>query len=158
MQAITLYEISNTLLDLINDDDATDDQIQEAFAALTDKAGGLAAVSKNLDATIAAFKAEESRLSTIRKRIENRQESLKSYAISQMEKLELTELTSGVHTLKLRKNPASVNITDSGLIPARFQKITQTITVDKNAIKAELKDGYMVPGAELTQTTRLEIK
>jgi chorismate synthase len=158
MQALRLYEITDALMELMDNPEATDEQLEAAFGALTDKAGGVAAVIKNYDATIEAIKNENRRLGDIKKRMESRQAWLEEYTIRQMEKLDVTELTSGVHTLKLRNNPPAVKIDNEALIPQFFFNIVQTITPNKKAIAEELKAGYSVEGCHLESGRSLIIK
>ena len=49
-----------------------------------------------------------------------------------------------------------VNILDADAIPKEYVKYKTTETPDKNAIKAAIKDGAVIPGAELE--TRLNMK
>jgi hypothetical protein len=158
MQSLKLYEITDNIMALMDDETATDEQLEAAFEALTDKAGGVAAVIKNFDATIEAVKNETRRLSDIKKRMESRQSWLEEYTIRQMEKLDVTELTSGIHTLKLRNNPPAVKIDNEALIPQFFFNIVQTITPNKKAIAEELKAGYSVEGCHLESGKSLIIK
>ena len=157
MQTMKLYQITDALMNLMDDESATDEQLEEAFHALTDKAVGIACILKNQDATIEAIKQEGQRLALIKKRLEARQNWLEQYTIQQMEKLDVTELKSGVHTLKLRTNPPSVKIDDEALIPAKYIKIVQTQSIDKVGIKEAIKGGDVVLGARLESGISLRL-
>ena len=158
MNTLKLYECADALMALMDDEGATDEQIQEAFSLVNDKAGAVAAVCKNIGATVEAVKAEILRLSTIKGRLDGRLEWLKGYTLHQMQKMEVEELRSGVHTLKVRHNPPSVVIEDEMALPAKYIKIVQEQKIDKAGIKEALKAGEHVHGARLERGIRLEVK
>jgi hypothetical protein len=54
-------------------------------------------------------------------------------------------------------NPAVV-VSDVALLPEEYTRTKTTVEADKVAIKAALKAGLVIDGAELTQTYRIEIK
>lgn len=53
-------------------------------------------------------------------------------------------------TLSLRRNPASLMVTDESLIPADYRTEKVVVSLDKALIKAALIDGFDVPGASLS--------
>ena len=59
------------------------------------------------------------------------------------------------YRLSFRRS-ASVNITDARAVPERF--IQRAVTFDKAAIKAAIKSGETVDGAEITETQNLQIR
>lgn len=158
MNTLRMYTCADALMALMDDETATDEQIQEAFAMVNDKAGAVAAVCKNLGATTYALDAEIRRLQQIKKTADNRLEWLKGYTIHQMQRMEVEELRSGVHTLKLRQNPPSVVIEDEAALPAKYIRIVQEQKIDKAGIKDALKAGEHVHGAHLERGIRLEVK
>lgn len=60
-------------------------------------------------------------------------------------------------TVSTRKSE-SVEISDVDEVPELYVKTQVVRTADKNAIKAEIKRGFEVPGAELITKTNLSIK
>lgn len=62
------------------------------------------------------------------------------------------------HTLKVRTNPPSVQVTDEALIPEAYWRVKEVKSVDKVTLKEDLKSGAIVDGCALVQTQRLEIK
>lgn len=61
------------------------------------------------------------------------------------------------HTFSYRRS-TSVKILDESLIPAKYLNVKETVTVDKKAIGAALKDFEIVKGAELETKQNLQIK
>jgi hypothetical protein len=59
-------------------------------------------------------------------------------------------------TFAVRKNPPKVEVVDEALIPPEF--ISYTPVINKAAIKDALEEGKEVPGAELVQSTRLDVR
>lgn len=158
MNTLKLYECADALMNLMDDEAATNDQIEEAFSLVNDRAGAVAAVCKNLDATSDALDVEIKRLQQMKRTKENRLEWLKSYTIHQMQKMDTEELRSGVHILKIRHNPPAVVIDDEMALPAKYIKIVQEQKIDKAGIKDALKAGEHVHGAHLERGIRLEVK
>ena len=60
--------------------------------------------------------------------------------------------------MTVRKNPASVDVLDENLIPSEYKKEVVEVKVDKKAILADLKEGVVVEGAALKNSTSLMIK
>jgi Siphovirus Gp157 len=56
----------------------------------------------------------------------------------------------------VKKNPLKVQILNEDAIPPEF--ISYSPVINKSAIKDALEDGKEVPGAELVQSTRLDIR
>ena len=56
----------------------------------------------------------------------------------------------------MKKNPPRVEVTDESLIPAEF--ISYRPVIDKAAIKYAIEEGKEIPGAELVQSTRLDVR
>ena len=76
-----------------------------------------------------------------------------------MQRLEIQKLESELGTLSIAKNPASVEILDESLVPNDYKKEKVTITVDKTAIKNDLKLGKNIQGVRLVEDkTTLKIK
>jgi hypothetical protein len=74
-------------------------------------------------------------------------------------KIKATSLSFGwrgnEYSFAVKKNPPRVEIVDEEAIPPEFNDYTPS--VNKAAIKSALEDGKEVPGAELVQTTRLDV-
>lgn len=108
---------------------------------------------KNLMAEAAALKAEKEVLGNRQKTAENRAASLKKYlqGFLQGEKFKSTRAVVSYRTSE------SVNITDVYKIPIEYVTIPAP-TPKKVDIKAALKAGIDIPGAELQKNTSMSIK
>lgn len=167
MSQLSLYQIAHEyrilvehLMDTQTDAQAIADTLEGEAYPLEVKAQNVAYAVKNLEATAAAIKAAEQEMAERRKAIEKRAESLKEYAKTCMEVAGISKIDCPHFALTIKKNPAAVDIFEPGLIPASLMKTPEPppATPDKTAIKAAIQAGQDVPGAQLAQGTRLEIK
>ena len=73
--------------------------------------------------------------------------------------LKKSELKTALFSAKFIKNPPKVVITDEKNVPAKYLTyIPATTTVNKNALKEDLKNGIELPFAHLEQGRRLDLK
>ena len=166
MGGLTLYQVANQYLRILNNlenSDLPDEVIYNTLegleGALETKARNIAAYFQNLEAEAAAIKDAETKMAKRRKAIENRVAWLKHYIKTNMDKLSITEIKSPEFVLKIVKNPPMVVIDHQDAIPAEFMRIIpETREPDKHALKEVLKTGEVVPGAHLETNTRLEIR
>ena len=161
---MNLYELSNEWLQLQAVDIETVEEgedwikaVEEIEASIRDKLLAIARVVKNLEAEETALKDEEARLYAKRKARTNRIASLKEYAEIAMISAGLRDVQDSVFKVSIQKNPPYVFIPDERLIPAEYW-IPQPDKLNKTAIKAALKDGQEVGGAELKQSEGIRIK
>jgi hypothetical protein len=63
-------------------------------------------------------------------------------------------------TMKIQKNPASVDVYDPLSIPAEYMVTPEPppARVDKKALATAMKVGHEIPGARMVQGVRLSIK
>jgi hypothetical protein len=109
-----------------------------------------------IDAEADALKKEEARLATRRRSFERIREIFEDSLHAQLANWGVTRVEGHKYSFIVKKNPPKVNITDENQIPSEF--ITYTPTISKASIKDALQEGKEVPGCELVQGTRLEIK
>lgn len=127
------------------------DQLSGINDSIGDKAEAYARMMQNLLSDIAGFKAEIDRLSTLKKRLENRVERLTDNIRYAMEIAGATELRTSIGAWKLKLNPPKVEITDAALIPEAYLK-PQPPEIDKRAILAAYRnDGELIPGTEIVR-------
>lgn len=143
----------------------------------------------HLSGDISAIDAKIKHLQAVKKTKTNRIAKLEGYLKRVMDMQGVVELDTGEHLLKLKKNPAALEIKDATKIPKEYYVcsiITKTsnlsyeevekwkaITaenpkegvehifnqdIDNAMVKDALKAGKDVPGAELVNAIRLEIK
>ena len=163
---LSLYNITNKFIELFEkseEGELTEQELQEEGTelalALKNKGTSIIAYTKNTESLIDAMKNEEKRIAENRKVLENKLDRFKTYVKENMQRLEIQKLESELGTLSIAKNPASVEILDESLIPDGYKKEKVTITVDKTAIKNDLKAGKNIQGVRLIEDkTTLKIK
>lgn len=159
----TLYELTDEWLQLLQlaedgeiDQDAFADTLEGLDFEIELKADGYAKVIAELDHTIAALKAEEKRMSSRRKAMENHIEQMKKSLFEAMRSTGKEKFKTDLFSFSIRKNPASV-ILDTTDIPEEYL-VPQDPVVNKKQIMADLKAGKDLTGlAHLEQTERLQI-
>ena len=152
----SLHEQLNKGNILIED---AEDTIEGLGLAIVQKCENIVAFSLNVEGDI-------NQLKVAKERIEARISS-KAKLVTRLQKLLLTAMEStgtdkvetGQFLAQLVKNPPSVQLVDNAeeILDGRFLKVKTTRTPDKKAIKAALKDGESVPGAELISKTRVRL-
>lgn len=116
--------------------------------------------ANDLEGTIDTIEAERSRLGALAAERRARAERLRGAIVRYMSETACTELFTDLYTVKLRKNPPAVEISDEVLIPDEYRKtvVKETVSIDKKAIKDAIAHGLVVPGASVTTRYRLEVK
>ena len=158
MPAITLYEISETLIALCDTLELceTDEQraeceadIQAAVAAEVRKVDDFGHFLAHLESQAELAAEEMERLKRREQVLTNTRRRLEQYAVHVMQSLDLKKLKGDTVTLSLRQNPPAVEIMDEEQVPAKFKTVHQTVTLDRRAIKRAIDSGAEVPGADL---------
>lgn len=157
----TLYQLTsdyNQVIALLGDDEydkqALQDTLDSIEGAIEVKAHNIVKLIKSMNTD--AIDAEIKRLTDRKKAINNRKDGLKQYLQTQMELLGKDKIKGELFTLTIKNNPPALEITDSSIIPAKYQVVSYS--VDNTAIKSDLKAGAEVPGARLTQGRSLTIR
>lgn len=162
-----LYELAReyrdaaeTLADLDLDEQTLADTLEGMSGELEVKAQNVIMFTRNLESTAAAIKEAEAQMAARRKALENRAAGLRRYVLENMQFAGVQKIECPWFTLSVRDNPAAVEIFEPGLIPAEYmtQPAPPPPAPNKTAIKAAINAGTEVPGAKLTNGTRLEIK
>ena len=94
----------------------------------------------------------------LKKSKENKVENLKKYTKECLEEADIKKISTSLGNISLRKLPGSVEVLQEESIPEEYKKEVITITIDKKAILAELKEGVVIPGVTLKTGTSLTIK
>lgn len=160
-----LYEIAIEYKSLFNEllesDEITAEQLQlldQQADNFEQKIINLSALIRNLEIEYEsihnAINAMDKRKNALDKKIE----SLKKYAISNMELCNIQAVKSPLFDVKLKKNPARVSIIEESLIPKEYIRQVVVDKVDKKDIMEKLKLNIPVPGATLENGMRLEIR
>jgi hypothetical protein len=164
---MNLYHISNEyqlLLEQIYDAETGEilpqvlDKLDDITTKIEDKAIAVAAYIKNLDAEREAIEKAKRSMAEREARLDKRADYLTQYLQTNMERCGITEIKCPEFVIKLKKCPWSTDIIDEDSIPDDYKHVKQVVTVDKVRIKDELLSGVVIPGVQLRQNNRLEIK
>jgi len=164
---MTLYEIDTRLSDLLEQVDpetgefnADPEEWAQLQMARDEKIENTALFVKNLRSEALAIKEEESTLAKRRKRLEGKIRWLEgNLRLS----LDGQAFETPRCSIKWKKNPESVRVYDNqAAIDWAVQYAQDCVRyappeLSKAALRARLKDGEAVPGAELFRETRMEV-
>lgn len=157
---MNLYELSQNYLavqDMDLEPETLKDTLDSIEEAIEVKAENIAKWIRNLEADKKAFEEEEKRFKEKKQAADNRIKSLKLYLEDNMRLTGKTKFKAGFFSFAIQNNPPSVEVFDEALIPKQFL-IEQPPKIDRAGIKALLKAGEEVPGAELKQTEGVRIR
>ena len=150
-----LYEINEAILACVDPEtgEADTEKLDELMLMREEKLENLALWVKDLKAEADAIKAEEKALAERRQAKERKAESIKKYLEKELagQKFETSRAICS-----FRKSQ-KVEISDITKIPDDYLKYSLP-TADKVAIKAAIKDGLTVEGAELVDSISMTIK
>lgn len=159
---MNLYQMTTDFENYLNAD--TDEEIANALAEITSgqiekKAEGYCHFIANLEGDIEKFKAQEKRLATIRRAMENKLAHVKDYMKTAMEDHGIQVIPAGTFKVSIQRNPPALVETNREICPPRFRVIIpEAWEPDKARIKEALKNGEVVYGYELTTGTSLRIR
>ncbi|MEG1620225.1 MAG: siphovirus Gp157 family protein [Eubacterium sp.] len=162
-----LYEITdiyNGVLEAIDNDECTSEEMKEALdiieADFYDKADNTACIIKDLLSDIEGIKTEQQALMARRKTAENRLEWLKKYLSNEMLASGIKKVETARNKLSFRKS-MQVKIGDELKFKEDhpdFCKQKISIDVDKTKVKDSLKLGETIDGACMVECQNLQIK
>ena len=148
-----LYEISDQFKELEKLEDIDQETLNDTLESLTaefdDKSLSVAAYFLNLDSDISQLKEAEKRIADRRIVVENRSNSLKDYLLSNMQRLEINEISCPEFKITVRKPRKIVDIIDIDMLDKCYINRKITETANKKTIGAHLKEGYEIVGAQL---------
>jgi hypothetical protein len=160
-----LYEIGKAYLDVLEnvlsedvDEEQRADIEEQMTGMLEDKLAAVAAHIKNTEAEAAAIKTAIDAMQARLKSKNNSVNFLKQYMIDWMTRTDHTAFETPQFAVKVKAKPPAVQVNNEELIPGPYI-VTKTVTsVNKKDILADLKSGKEIPGCELYQGKRLDIK
>ena len=126
--------------------------------AIQKKSIDYAYVVKSFESDIDTIDSEIKRLQALKSVRTNAITRMKEAVLDAMEVYGIEKVETPTLKLLIRKNPESVDLVNEYQIPDKYRKEKVVVSIDKVAIKKDLKDGIEVEGALLKQSTRLEIK
>lgn len=157
---MNLFDIDNTILTACVDTE-TGEVINEELLDQLEmerdlKIENIGKWIKNLDSDIEALKAQKQIFADRQKAAENKKESLKKYLAAYLNGQKFEAKDKSV-VISFRKSE-SVTILDELSIPMDYVKTELVSSIDKVAIKAAIKEGKEVTGAEITVNQNISIK
>lgn len=164
---VTLYSTTQEFIGLLElmeqqAEDPTPEQeaaIQQTIAAHVRKVDGVARFLTHLDSQVDLAAAEVKRLQDRKRSLEAHKKRFERYVLDCLEMAGMDKFDGETATIARRKNPPKLVVISEEAIPAEFQTIIpQRTEVDSVALKAALKAGREVPGAQLERGWRLEVK
>lgn len=157
-----LYEIANnynSVLELLDNEEATEDEFMDTLNAINDalevKVDNICRLCKYLDAKAKVYKEETKRLTAMARQAENRAASMKRYLDEQLKLMDIERMDTKLFKLFYRKSD-TLKVLNINLVPDVYKKVT--VDVDKMAIKAAIKAGKEIDGAELVINQNLQIR
>lgn len=145
------------LQQLVESGDIDETQAADTFDAikadLETKAVNSGYVVKNLEADVEARAEAIKQLSERNKKTKKAILAIKQRAMYAMETADIKKVNDPIMPVRIQSNPASVSVTDEKNIPSFYFR--QKFELDKTKLKADLKAGKPVTGAELTQGTSI---
>lgn len=128
--------------------------------AIAEKAQGCEMVARMMEADIPTIDAEIKRLQELKKARQAKAEALRKYVLDNMLACNIQSIDAPLFSIKIARNPASVDIFDERQIPADYLSSPPPPAPkpDKALIKKAISDGFEVPGAKLSQGLRLAVR
>jgi len=164
MSEMSLYQITNEFVALMQNDELTEEEQvkmgEELEVLLLQKSSNIIAYTRNVEGFIDIAKQEVERIRQLIKTAEGKLGRFKGYVKDNMERLGINSVPTEIGTLSIAKNPMSVEILDETKIPEQFKKTVTVVEIDKNAIKEHFKEtGELIEGVKIhTNKTNLRIK
>lgn len=162
-----LYELSTELATINDEIISADGELTPDLEARLDsvaldfraKSQGIAKWTLDIAGVESMIETEIARLQRKKKVAENLRTRLMAYIKGCMEQADVPKIESPTITLRIQKNPPSVEILAEDQLPAKFIRIKQITELDKTGMLTALKNGEDVPGARLvTERTHLRIR
>lgn len=162
-----LYEVTGAMQDTLDifldsdqqerDKETYDEIMGYLKTELQNKSSNFIKYIRNLQSELEMVTLELERLTAIKKKKENKVESLKTYLISTLQCLEVKKIETELGNYGLRES-TKVEILDMNKIPYQFITRKEEVTVDKKGLGIYLKDGNELNGARQVKTYSLQIK
>ncbi len=125
---------------------------------LCEKADGYNYIIEELEAQEAIWKRRKDACAAIEKRFKTQTERLWERIRIAMREMGKNVIAGNLHKFCLEKGVDSLVIDDEKAIPNEFKIVVQTTAVDKEKLKASLKEGFEIPGAHLENKGRLIVR
>jgi len=161
----SLFKISNDLQLIINTlienggelTEGMEENLSITEGNLKLKAIDYGIVIRKMDYEIGIVDAEVKRLQEIKRIRNNTVTRLKTALSNAMLQFDINEIETPTTKINFRKSE-SVEIIDESLIDKKYKKLVLNTTIDKMAIKKDIKAGIDIDGAKLNKKQNLQIK
>lgn len=167
-----LYELTDeykALMQMLDDEtdipaEALADTLESITAEIEVKADNIACLLKNIDADITAIRAEEARLADRRKSKQASYDRIKQYLSDELQKADLTKIETARNKITFRRSESVELLVDENAFinwaaENRDDLLTyKQPTINKTAIKAAIKDGANIAGAQIVEKQNIQIK
>lgn len=158
----TIYDVNNaftSLAEMLANGDLTQEDFSSALVELEEtkieKCGNAIKYLNMRKQMIEAMKAEEKRISTMRKSLESGSKSLEEAFAYVLRNMGGKEVITPYGVMKFHKNPPSVMIDDISKIPDKYKTTKIDVQPDKKAIKKAIDNGEKVAGCHIEQSEKL---
>lgn len=157
-----LYELSAALQqvnEMIEDGaEGLEDTLEALELSFEQKVEGIIKLKRVREAEAQAIDEEIKRLAARKSKLVKDADWLHSYVEQQMLAVGMGEVKSVLFKIKMAKTPPRVEVLNAAIIPHAYMRTTTTSVPDKVTIKDALKQGVNIPGVELRQDWRLQVK
>lgn len=159
----TLYELTDkfkfiqSLIEEGADESVFNEALENIQVDLANKLEGYAMVIKNIESDVEGYKAEEKRLSTRRKAMENKIKRMKESMQEAMVTANERKVQGKRFSFNVQKSPTTLKIDDESYIPEGYWE-PQPPKLNRRELLDDLKQGAEVIGVELTQGEHLRIR
>jgi hypothetical protein len=116
---------------------------------LLEKTDSITAYARKLEGEINVASAELDRIKTIHSNKKKELERYNAYVKTCMDMLGQREIKGELSKVIIRKPSKVVNIVNESLVPLEYVTVEEVKKIDKNTLKAALKNGYAIEGVEL---------
>ena len=154
-----MTEAAKQLYGMLADGDIPEDAVEDTLEGMgvEGKVEDYCHVIYQLNADVDMYDKEIERLKAKKDAAKKGVDRMKAALSAYMMAADKKKLAAGTFSLSFRKSE-SVIVTDQAAVPTEYLKEKTTISVDKTAIKAAIKSGQAVAGAELQENQNLQIK
>ena len=163
--SMKLYDLAQQYheLESLADPDIPDIVIQDTLESLggelTDKVVSIAKFIRNVEASAKAIDEAAEAMHMRAVRANKLAERIKQYILVNMTLAGITKIESPFFTVRVQKNPESVNIAEDALVPEKYMVTPPPPPPkpDKAALKKALQAGVEIEGCWLSQGEHLRI-
>jgi len=161
MSLPSLYQLTDDFVQLMEADG--EDEVAMALVELLGmeiekKSEGICKLIKVVESTAEQFKAEEKRIAERRKALENKAARIREYMRDRLLSANIDKVQAGTFKVSIGM-VGSCSIDDLSIIPPKFLTVVpEQYVPDKNAIKAAIKNGEVVPGAHIEAAYSMTIR